>query len=264
MTNAIAQIFDTPSALPRLLGQAVEGIDPLGGAILRGTASATHDIASNPLVSTLATGVAGYFGGPWAAAGASAALSRERGDSIEKSLTNGAIAGALSYGATQLGGGGTNGGVDVGGGVDQYGNVLGGGNYAGGGADVTDYGVPSENVTPPADSVPDPSIDPRADDVPATTKPTEGAPEAPKTPDAKAPEKSGTWDTVKKTATQVGTTAAISTILTPKKPDQPTPAIKPITPMPDPLAQEAARRRALVEQIMRRGRTSTIMTDTGS
>lgn len=45
----------------------------------------------------------------------------------------------------------------------------------------------------------------------------------------------------------------------------PTPEVKPLTPMPDPLAQEAARKQALLEQLSRRGRQSTILTaDSGS
>jgi hypothetical protein len=34
--------------------------------------------------------------------------------------------------------------------------------------------------------------------------------------------------------------------------------------MPDPLAQEQARKQSLIEQMARRGRASTIMTDSGS
>jgi len=33
--------------------------------------------------------------------------------------------------------------------------------------------------------------------------------------------------------------------------------------MPDPLAQESARKQALTEQLARRGRASTILTDAG-
>lgn len=36
------------------------------------------------------------------------------------------------------------------------------------------------------------------------------------------------------------------------------------TPMPDPLAQQEARRKAIVEQVSRRGRASTILSDLGN
>lgn len=42
------------------------------------------------------------------------------------------------------------------------------------------------------------------------------------------------------------------------------PSVKPVTEMPDPLAQEAARKQSLLEQLARRGRQSTILTDAGN
>jgi hypothetical protein len=39
------------------------------------------------------------------------------------------------------------------------------------------------------------------------------------------------------------------------------PELPPVTPMPDPLAQEAARKKAIAEQMSRSGRQSTILTD---
>jgi hypothetical protein len=252
VTNAIAQIFDKPSALPSMLGDLVKGVDPLGSAIFKGTADVVHGVATNPLLSAAATGVAGYFGGPWGAAAASSSLSRERGDSLEKSLGNGAIAGGLTYAAGTLGSGdapaegydGSN-GVDYGANQGANPSVEYTGETGTGLKTLPGEGGPS---APTLDEpVPEPSTTPTDTPKPAA--------------DATTPEKSTAWDTAKKTATQVGTTAAITTILAPKKPDQPTPTIKPVTEMPDPLAQEAARRRSLVEQIMRRGRTSTILTD---
>ena len=52
--------------------------------------------------------------------------------------------------------------------------------------------------------------------------------------------------------------AAISSLLAPKRPDLPKPL-----PMPDPLAQDAARKKALIEQIGRSGRASTVLTVDG-
>ena len=60
-----------------------------------------------------------------------------------------------------------------------------------------------------------------------------------------------------KSAAQAGGAGAVSSLLTPR-PQRPN--VAPITPMADPLAQEQARKNALMEQISRRGRASTIMT----
>ena len=51
---------------------------------------------------------------------------------------------------------------------------------------------------------------------------------------------------------------AVSALLAPKPPKAPG-----VTPMPDPLAQDEARRRSIAEQMSRRGRASTIMTQPG-
>lgn len=59
-------------------------------------------------------------------------------------------------------------------------------------------------------------------------------------------------------ATAAGT-AAVSSLLAPKRPDLP----KPVA-MPDAQAQEEARRRSIIEQTARRGRASTVLTDSGT
>lgn len=43
----------------------------------------------------------------------------------------------------------------------------------------------------------------------------------------------------------------------------PPPPIEPVVEMPDPLEQEKARERSIMEQFARRGRASTIMTNSG-
>lgn len=57
-------------------------------------------------------------------------------------------------------------------------------------------------------------------------------------------------------AVTAGASGVVSSLLAPKRPDLPKP-----TAMPDPLAQEEARKRSIIEQMARRGRASTIMTD---
>lgn len=47
-----------------------------------------------------------------------------------------------------------------------------------------------------------------------------------------------------------------------KKPSAP--SVAPVTAMPDPMAQAEAKRQAMIEQLARRGRSSTILTDSGS
>lgn len=54
----------------------------------------------------------------------------------------------------------------------------------------------------------------------------------------------------------------VGSLLAPKAPKAP--GVKNPLTMPDPQAQDAATRRSLVEQLARRGRASTILTDTGS
>jgi hypothetical protein len=62
-------------------------------------------------------------------------------------------------------------------------------------------------------------------------------------------------------ATSVGTNVATS-LLNPKK-DQiaAAPTVTPVIGMPDPLAQEQAKKQSMIEQMARRGRASTIMTN---
>jgi hypothetical protein len=52
-------------------------------------------------------------------------------------------------------------------------------------------------------------------------------------------------------------TAGVGALLAPDAPKE-----KPGPAMPDPLAQEEARRRSIAEQMARRGRASTVLTDT--
>lgn len=73
-------------------------IDPLTGDL-------THAIAQSPIGRTIATGVAGYFGGPWGAAGAQGLLSKEAGESDNNALRNS----ALAYGSASLAGSGSEG-----------------------------------------------------------------------------------------------------------------------------------------------------------
>jgi hypothetical protein len=62
-----------------------------------------------------------------------------------------------------------------------------------------------------------------------------------------------------KAAGSAAVTAGMNAALAPKRPDLP----KPLA-MPDPVAQEEARKRSIIEQMSRRGRSSTILTDAGS
>jgi hypothetical protein len=65
------------------------------------------------------------------------------------------------------------------------------------------------------------------------------------------------------TAVNAGASAAVSSLLSPKRNASNAPSAEKLPPligMPDPLAQEEARKRALIEQMSRRGRASTIMT----
>ena len=78
-TNPIEAIKNPSQAKP-------SDIDPMSG-------DTTRAIAKSPLLRTVATGVAGYFGGKWGAAGASAGLSKEAGESDTSALANGAVAG---------------------------------------------------------------------------------------------------------------------------------------------------------------------------
>ncbi len=66
---------------------------------------------------------------------------------------------------------------------------------------------------------------------------------------------SGLWSTIGNAALQAGVGYAASSLLAPGRPK-----IVGATPMADPAGQEEARRRSVTEQLARRGRASTIMT----
>ena len=53
-------------------------------------------------------------------------------------------------------------------------------------------------------------------------------------------------------------TGGVQAALAPKRPDLPKPL-----PMPDPVAQEEERKRSIIEQLARRGRASTVLSDPG-
>lgn len=59
-------------------------------------------------------------------------------------------------------------------------------------------------------------------------------------------------------AAEVFATAAISKAMAPKPPE-----VKPPTPMPDPLETQRAQERSLTQQLARRGRAASILTNTG-
>lgn len=61
-----------------------------------------------------------------------------------------------------------------------------------------------------------------------------------------------------KAAAGAAASGLIQAATAPKRPDLPPPIA-----MPDPQAQEAARQKAIADQIARRGRASTILTDSG-
>lgn len=105
MCGTIDQILEKPSNLPRMIGDAVRPFDPLGGAINKFAGDAITDVSRNPLASGVATGLAGYFGGPWGSALAQSSLARERGDDWGSALTQGAMAGGMTYAAGQAFGG---------------------------------------------------------------------------------------------------------------------------------------------------------------
>jgi len=69
----------------------------------------------------------------------------------------------------------------------------------------------------------------------------------------------GGLGTIGNKALEFGIQGAASTLLSPTM-EQQAPTVKPVTEMPDPLAQQEAKKRALTEQMARRGRASTIMT----
>lgn len=57
-------------------------------------------------------------------------------------------------------------------------------------------------------------------------------------------------------------TAVASSLLNPR-PNISAPTVAPVVGMPDPLAQQQAKQQSLIEQMARRGRASTILTDSG-
>jgi len=62
------------------------------------------------------------------------------------------------------------------------------------------------------------------------------------------------------TSLATGAAGAVASSILSEKPKMPTLAAP--TPMPDPLAQEQAKQRAVIEQMARRGRAASILTDT--
>lgn len=61
------------------------------------------------------------------------------------------------------------------------------------------------------------------------------------------------------TSLVTGLGSAVATSLLAPKPRVPT--LAPVTPMPDPLAQQEAKQRSMIEQMARRGRASTVLTN---
>ena len=69
----------------------------------------------------------------------------------------------------------------------------------------------------------------------------------------------GLGGTILNSAAAGATSAALGGLLAPKQPSLPG-----VTPMPDPLAQEEARKKSILDQLARRGRDATILTDTSN
>lgn len=113
MCGTIDNVLDKPSGLSRELSKATAGFDPLTSAMTKFDADSIRDVSNNPYGRAIGTGVAGYFGGPWGAALAQSAMSKEAGNSWGQSLTNGAIAGGMAY-AAGAGGDSASGGGDMG------------------------------------------------------------------------------------------------------------------------------------------------------
>lgn len=117
MCATIDNIIEKPSGLSRELSKATAGFDPLMSAMTKFDADSIRDVSNNPYGRAIGTGVAGYFGGPWGAALAQSAMSKEAGNSWGQSLTNGALAGGMAYAAGAGGGGsdaGASGSIDYG------------------------------------------------------------------------------------------------------------------------------------------------------
>lgn len=124
MCGTIDNILDKPSGLSRELSKATAGFDPLMSAMTKFDADSIRDVSNNPLGRAIGTGVAGYFGGPWGAALAQSAMSKEAGNSWGQSLTNGALAGGMAY-AAGAGGSGSDAGASVAGDGSYYGDGAG-------------------------------------------------------------------------------------------------------------------------------------------
>jgi len=129
--NAISSVFSDP----------VKAIENLG-----------QEIGKVPLLGEAATIGAGILGGPMAAGATQAAVARSRGNSMENSLGQGVLAGALSYGAGQLSGGGGGGGSEFNfspfggsGSLDVNGMPIGGGGGSTGGGGMN-YGNAALNI----------------------------------------------------------------------------------------------------------------------
>ena len=156
----VKKIVSRPSGLSRALSKFSKGWDPLTNFLADTDTKIVGAVAKNPMLSGIASGVAGAFGGPWASAAVSASLERERGGTWGSALKSGAAA----YGGAKLGqalGGsgnttgsgttsGTTGGTTGGAGtgtLDDFaaGGSGGGGSAAGGAVDdaVTGGGVNS-------------------------------------------------------------------------------------------------------------------------
>ncbi len=117
MCATIDNIIEKPSGLSRELSKATAGFDPLMSAMTKFDADSIRDVSNNPYGRAIGTGVAGYFGGPWGAALAQSAMSKEAGNSWGQSLTNGALAGGMAYAAGAGGSGsdaGASGSIDYG------------------------------------------------------------------------------------------------------------------------------------------------------
>jgi hypothetical protein len=64
-----------------------------------------------------------------------------------------------------------------------------------------------------------------------------------------------------KTAGQlISAASGIKSLLT-RPPSMPKPTVAPIVPMPDPLAQQRAKQKALLQAVLGRGRAASILTD---
>jgi hypothetical protein len=58
-----------------------------------------------------------------------------------------------------------------------------------------------------------------------------------------------------------GAATSVATSLLNPRPSLSAPAVTPVVGMPDPLAQQQAKQQSMIEQMARRGRASTILTD---